>query len=207
MKKILSSFIALLSCTFLSSVAIAAVQINFAPPAKTKNGMETAIFAGGCFWCTESDFDKVKGVISTTSGYTGGTVEDPSYEQVSAGGTGHAEAVMVIYDPKKVSYTDLLKVYWLSIDPLTPNQQFCDSGSQYRSAIFYLDESQKRQAEVYKASLEKRKIFKQPNAGAIFYPAEDYHQDYHTKNPIRYRYYRNGCGRDARLAQVWGKKK
>jgi peptide-methionine (S)-S-oxide reductase len=212
MRKVQSILTAIFCGAFLSSVAIAAVQINFAPPAKTKNGMETAVFAGGCFWCTESDFDKVKGVISTTSGYTGGNVQDPSYEQVSAGGTGHAEAVMVVYDPKKVSYTELLKVYWLSIDPLTPNQQFCDSGSQYRSAIFYLDENQKRQAEAYKASLEKRKIFKQPivteiNAGATFYPAEDYHQDYHTKNPIRYRYYRNGCGRDARLAQVWGKKK
>jgi peptide-methionine (S)-S-oxide reductase len=195
-----------------SSIIFAAVKINFAPMAKTKDGMEIAIFAGGCFWCMESDFDKVKGVISTTSGYTGGKLENPSYEQVSAGGTGHAESVMVKFDPKKVSYAQLLKTYWLNIDPLTPNRQFCDSGTQYRSAIFYLNESQKTQAETYKTSLEKSKLFKQPivteiNAGSTFYPAEEYHQDYHSKNPIRYNYYRNGCGRDARLKEVWGNQK
>jgi peptide-methionine (S)-S-oxide reductase len=214
MKKFLSlrATLALLFSTAICGAALAVVNVNFAPPVKTKEGYETAIFAGGCFWCTESDFDKVKGVITTTSGYIGGKVENPTYEQVSAGGTGHAEAVMVTFDPKKVTYAKLLQVYWLSIDPLTPNRQFCDSGSQYRSAIFYLDENQRKQAEAYKASLEKRKVFTQPivteiNAGSTFYPAEDYHQDYHTKNPIRYRYYRNGCGRDARLEQVWGKKK
>jgi peptide-methionine (S)-S-oxide reductase len=195
-----------------SSLVFAVVNINSAPMAKTKDGMEIAIFAGGCFWCMESDFDKVKGVISTTSGYTGGKIENPTYEQVSAGGTGHAESVMVKFDPKKVSYANLLKTFWLNIDPLTPDRQFCDSGTQYRSAIFYLSESQKIQAEAYKASLEKSKFFKQPivteiNAGSAFYPAEEYHQDYHSKNPIRYNYYRNGCGRDARLKEVWGSQK
>jgi len=186
--------------------------VDLGPPARSSSGLETAIFAGGCFWCTESDFDKVPGVVSTTSGYTGGTVKNPSYEEVSAGGTGHAESVLVKYDPKKISYAQLLKAYWLSIDPLTANRQFCDGGHQYRSAIFYMNESQKKQAFAYKKSLENSHFFKQPivteiTAATEFYPAEDYHQDYHDKNPIRYNYYRNACGRDARLEQVWGKKK
>lgn len=211
MKNIFSKLLLLLSVSLVSSFAFSAVLVDIAGPVKSKDGLETAIFAGGCFWCTESDFDKVKGVVSTTSGYTGGSVKNPSYEQVSAGGTGHAEAVLVKFDPKKITYAQLLKTYWLSIDPLTANRQFCDSGSQYRSAIFYSNESQKKQAMAYKKSLEDSKFFKQPIVTEIivaakFYPAEDYHQDYHNKNPVRYNYYRNSCGRDDRLKQVWGKK-
>jgi peptide-methionine (S)-S-oxide reductase len=211
-KNIFTRLLLVLVTVFLSSFAFSAVMVDLGPPGKPASGLETAIFAGGCFWCTESDFDKVPGVVSTTSGYTGGRVKNPSYEEVSAGGTGHAEAVLVTYDPKKISYAKLLKAYWLSIDPLTANRQFCDGGNQYRSAIFYLNETQKKQALAYKKSLEDSQFFKQPivteiNAASEFYPAEDYHQDYHNKNPVRYRYYRSSCGRDARLEQVWGKKK
>jgi len=195
-----------------SGFAFSAVMVDLGPPAKSASGLETAVFAGGCFWCTESDFDKVPGVVSTVSGYIGGTVKNPSYEEVSAGGTGHAEAVEVKFDPKKITYANLLKVYWLSIDPLTANRQFWDGGSQYRSAIFYTSENQKKQSFAYKKSLEDSKFFDRPivteiTAATEFYPAEDYHQDYHTKNPVRYNYYRSSCGRDKRLEQVWGKKK
>lgn len=213
MKNIFAKILLAAGTVVVSGFAFSAVVVNLdGPNSKSKAGLETAIFAGGCFWCTESDFDKVKGVVSTTSGYIGGTVKNPSYEQVSAGGTGHAEAVEVVFDPKKISYAKLLKSYWLSIDPLTANRQFCDGGSQYRSAIFYTSESQKKQALASRKSLQASKFFKQPivteiNPASTFYPAEDYHQDYHNKNPIRYSYYRNGCGRDDRLAQVWGKKK
>jgi peptide-methionine (S)-S-oxide reductase len=168
-----------------------------------------ATFAGGCFWCMEHPFDVLDGVISTTSGYTGGKVVNPTYEQVSSGRTGHAEAVQVVYDPKKVSYEKLLDVFWHNIDPTVKDQQFCDAGSQYRSAIFYHDDEQKRLAEASKAALEKNKPFKGPIYTEItrateFYPAEDYHQDYYLKNSLRYKFYRNGCGRDARLKQLWG---
>jgi len=168
-----------------------------------------ATFAGGCFWCVESDFDKVDGVISTTSGYTGGHTANPSYEQVSHGGTGHAEAVEIAYDPAKVSYKKLLDVFWHNIDPLAKDRQFCDRGDQYRSAIFYHDEEQRALAEASKAAVEKR--FEQPVATQIvpagpFYKAEEYHQDYYMKNPVRYKFYRFNCGRDARLEELWGKK-
>ena len=171
---------------------------------------ETAIFAGGCFWCVESDFDKVEGVISTTSGYIGGHVENPTYRQVSGGGTGHTEAVAIEFDPQKVSYETLLGVFWRNIDPTVKDQQFCDHGSQYRSGIFYLDETQKQLAEKSVAELEKTKPFKEPIVTEItragtFYPAEAYHQDYYQKNPVRYKYYRWGCGRDQRLETLWGK--
>ncbi len=171
---------------------------------------ETAIFAGGCFWCVESDFDKVEGVISTTSGYIGGHVENPTYRQVSGGGTGHTEAVAIEFDPQKVSYETLLGVFWRNIDPTVKDQQFCDHGSQYRSGIFYLDETQKQLAEKSVAELEKTKPFKAPIVTEItragtFYPAEAYHQDYYQKNPVRYKYYRWGCGRDQRLETLWGK--
>lgn len=170
---------------------------------------EVAIFAGGCFWCTEADFDKVPGVISTTSGYIGGTVANPTYKQVSSGKTGHLEAVQVHFDPAKISYAKLLAVFWPTIDPLTSNGQFCDHGPQYRSAIFYNNPEQKREAEASKAKLEASHRFSQPVVTEIlpateFYPAEEYHQDYYLKNPIRYKYYRSNCGRDARLAEVWG---
>ncbi len=166
-----------------------------------------ATFAGGCFWSVELLFDKVDGVLSTTSGYTGGAKKNPTYEEVSAGTTGHAEAVQVTYDPKKVSYEKLLEVFWRNIDPLTPNAQFCDVGSEYRTALFYHDEAQKRLAEKSKKALQGR--FKQPIvteivAASQFYPAEDYHQDFHLKNPARYQLYRIGCGRARRLEELWG---
>ena len=171
---------------------------------------ETAIFAGGCFWCTESDFDKVKGVVATTSGYIGGHKNNPAYKEVSAGGTGHTEAVKVEYDPAQVSYAELLKVFWRNIDPTTPDAQFCDHGSQYRSAIFFMNDEQKRLAQKSKSALEMNKPFKQSivteiTQATMFYPAEAYHQDYHDRNPVRYNYYRWGCGRDARLEELWGK--
>jgi len=168
-----------------------------------------ATLAGGCFWCMEPPFDKLEGVISTTSGYTGGHTKNPSYKQTSSGKTGHTEAIQIVYDPRKVSYEKLLDVFWHNIDPTTPDQQFCDRGSQYRSEIFYHNEEQKHQAEASKAKLNKSKPFKAPivtqvTQASTFYAAEDYHQDYYKKNPIRYRYYRYGCGRDKRLKQLWG---
>jgi peptide-methionine (S)-S-oxide reductase len=168
-----------------------------------------AIFAGGCFWCVESDFDKIAGVISTTSGYTGGQTANPSYEQVSSHATGHAEAVEVVFDPAKVSYQRLLAYFWHTIDPTVKDQQFCDHGSPYRTAIFAQDADQLKIAQASRAALEKSKLLKDPIvtdivlAGA-FYPAEEYHQDYYKKNPIRYKFYRSSCGRDARLQQLWG---
>jgi peptide-methionine (S)-S-oxide reductase len=169
----------------------------------------TAIFAGGCFWCVEADFDKVTGVLDTQSGYIGGERPDPTYDEVSAGGTGHAEAVRITYDPAQVTYTQLLDVFWHSIDPTTPDRQFCDRGSQYRSAIFYLNEEQRRLAEASRAALDADKPFSEPivteiNPAGEFYPAEEYHQDYYRKNPLRYRYYRFSCGRDQRLEELWG---
>ena len=176
---------------------------------QSTGGAETAkaTFAGGCFWCMEPPFDKLDGVVSTISGYTGGTKKNPTYEEVSAGKTGHAEVVQITYDPKKITYEKLLEVFWRNVDPLTPNRQFCDVGSQYRTAIFYHDETQKRLAEESKKALSKR--FKEPIvteivAASEFYPAEDYHQDYYTKNPLRYKYYRYSCGRDQRLEALWG---
>jgi peptide-methionine (S)-S-oxide reductase len=169
-----------------------------------------ATFAGGCFWCTEADFDKVPGVISTTSGYIGGKLANPTYKQVSSGKTGHVEAVQVRFDPSKTSFARLLDAFWPTIDPLTPNAQFCDSGPQYRSVIFYDNAEQKEQAEASMARLESSGRFNQPIVTEIlpatqFYPAEEYHQDFYIKNPIRYKYYRSRCGRDARLAEVWGR--
>jgi peptide-methionine (S)-S-oxide reductase len=194
------------------TIAIAAVLcLAFAAGAAGQGAaqQQTATFAGGCFWCVEADFDKVPGVISTTSGYTGGQVANPSYEQVSHGGTGHAEAVEIAFDPAKVSYQKLLDVFWHNIDPLAKDAQFCDHGNQYRSAIFYHGEEQRRLAEASKAEVAKR--FEQPIATEIvpagpFYKAEDYHQDYYMKNPVRYKFYRFNCRRDARLEALWGKK-
>lgn len=168
-----------------------------------------ATFAGGCFWCMEPPFDALDGVIATTSGYTGGHVSNPSYEQVSAGGTGHAESVQVLYDPETVSYEKLLDVFWHNIDPTTADAQFCDHGHQYRTAIFVHDEEQRRLAEESKAELEASGKLDAPVATEIvdattFYPAEEYHQDYYLKNPLRYRYYRAGCGRDRVLERIWG---
>ena len=168
-----------------------------------------AVFAGGCFWCVESDFDKIPGVLSTTSGYTGGTTANPTYEQVSGHSTGHAEVVEVVYDPTKVSYQRLVEYFWHTIDPTVKDQQFCDRGTPYRSAIFAQNAEQLKVAQASRAALEKSKPFKEGIVTEIvlagtFYPAEEYHQDYYKKNPIRYKYYRNACGRDARLQQLWG---
>ena len=182
------------------------------PAAKTpgaKPGLAKATFAGGCFWCMEAPFDRVKGVVSTTSGYTGGRVKSPTYEAVSAGGTGHAESVQVLFDPAKVTYAQLLEVFWHNIDPLTKDAQFCDHGSQYRSAIFFHDEEQRRQAEQSKKALEESKRFPRPIvteivAASEFYPAEEYHQDFYLRNVERYMSYRMGCGRDRRLKELWG---
>ena len=195
-----SKFLLLTCALWLCSLAAAQAQ----PAAHAK-----AIFAGGCFWCMEPPFDKLPGVISTTSGYVGGQKRNPTYEEVSAGTTGHTEAVQVVYDPKKIGYAKLLEVFWRNIDPTVKNRQFCDIGAQYRSGIFYLDQEQKRLAEESRAALEKSKPFKDPIVTEItlandFWPAEDYHQDYYLKNPLRYAYYRAGCGRDARLKQLWG---
>jgi len=172
---------------------------------------EKAIFAGGCFWCMEHPFDKLEGVISTTVGYTGGTKKDPTYEEVSAGGTGHAESVEVTFDPSRIRYDELLDVFWRNIDPTTPNRQFVDVGSQYRAAIFYLNEEQKRLAEESKARLEASGRYDKPIVTEIvpamtFYRAEEYHQDYYKKNPIRYKFYRYNSGRDRYLEKVWSEK-
>jgi peptide-methionine (S)-S-oxide reductase len=189
---------------WLATLAPAAAQKPAADPPKPA----VAIFAGGCFWCVEADFDKVPGVISTTSGYINGRTPNPTYEQVSRGGTGHAEAVEIVFDPAKVSYEKLLDVFWQNVDPLTKDAQFCDHGDQYRSAIFYQGDAQRQLAEKSKVAVQVR--FKEPvqteiAAAGTFYKAEDYHQDYHLKNPIRYKFYRFNCGRDARLQQLWGK--
>lgn len=159
----------------------------------------------------EPPFEKLAGVISVTSGYTGGVTRNPRYEEVSAGSTGHAESVRIQFDPAKVSYAQLLQVFWHNIDPTVTNRQFCDSGSQYRSAIFYHDESQKKLALQSKTALENAKTFSEPlvteiTPASTFYPAEEYHQDYHRKNPLRYKYYRYSCGRDKRLKELWGDK-
>jgi len=171
--------------------------------------LQKASFAAGCFWCTEEAFEKVPGVVSAVSGYTGGSVKNPSYEQVSSGRTGHTEAVLVTYDPAKVSYEKLLETFWLNHDPTANNRQFCDSGTQYRPAIFYYTDEQKRLAEASKAKWEKEKPFRQPIITPIqpatdFYPAEEYHQDYYKKNAFQYHFYVTGCGRYARLDELWG---
>ena len=174
-----------------------------------KGGQAIATFAGGCFWCMEGPFDELDGVLSTTSGYTGGQTVNPTYEEVSAGGTGHTEAVQVVYDPQKISYQELLAVYWPNTDPTTPDAQFCDHGSQYRPEIFYHDDKQRQSAEASKEEIKRTKTFSAPLVTEItqataFYPAEEYHQDFYRKNPIRYKFYRFTCGRDARLATLWG---
>ncbi|WP_224958522.1 peptide-methionine (S)-S-oxide reductase MsrA [Geomonas subterranea] len=171
--------------------------------------LQKATFAGGCFWCMEHPFDELPGVVSVTSGYTGGQVKNPTYEEVSAGGTGHAESVQVLYNPAKISYDKLLSRYWHNIDPTVKDRQFCDVGRQYRSAIFYHNEEQKRLALQSKQALEKSRQLKAPIqteivAATEFYPAEEYHQHYYKKNPLRYSYYRLSCGRDHRLKELWG---
>lgn len=199
-KSMVRIWIALLALTALQSAAWAG------DPAKT----ETAIFAGGCFWCMQPPFEQLKGVVSTTVGYTGGHTKNPTYEEVSAGGTGHAESVLIVFDPQQIHYEDLLSVFWHNIDPLTPEAQFCDHGHQYRSAIFTQGDEQHRLAVASKQKLEESKRFPSPIVTEIvpateFYPAEEYHQKYHEKNPARYEFYRWNCGRDKRLEELWGK--
>ena len=170
----------------------------------------TAIFAGGCFWCTEADFDKVPGVLATTSGYIGGKTANPTYQQITGGGTGHAEAVKIEYDPRQVNYEKLLGIYWRTIDPTVVNRQFCDVGDQYRTAIFFGNDSERKVAEDSKKKVEaqlKQMIHTQIVQAGVFYPAEDYHQDFHVRNSTKYKFYRWNCGRDQRLEQLWGKPK
>jgi peptide-methionine (S)-S-oxide reductase len=180
------------------------------PGSAPKPAPAIATFAGGCFWCMEPPYDKLPGVISTTSGYMGGKTKNPTYEQVSTGTTGHAEVVQVQYDPSRVTYATLLEVFWRNIDPTQRDGQFCDHGTQYRTAIFYHNDEQKKLALASKAQIEKTKPFKgdivtEVTAAPEFYPAEEYHQDFYKKNPTRYKFYRAGCGRDARLQALWGK--
>jgi peptide-methionine (S)-S-oxide reductase len=187
-----------------AGIALSALSLG-APAASNAK----AIFAGGCFWCEETAFEGVPGVVSVTSGFTGGQKKNPTYEEVSSGSTGHAESVEVIFDPGKISYERLLEIFWHNVDPFDAGGQFCDRGTQYRSAIFYLDDAQRQAALASKAKLEeqprfKGKIVTQIVAASTFYPAEEYHQDFYKKNPVRYREYRLGCGRDARLKQIWG---
>lgn len=193
--------------------AVAASRVPAAPvaePAMTASGeTASAVFAGGCFWCMEKPFDELDGVRSTTSGYTGGRLENPTYEQVASGNTRHVEAVRVEYDPSKVSYETLIDVFWRNVDPLDDRGQFCDKGYQYTSAIYYGSEAERAVAEASKRALVESgrlpgAVVTRIEPAAPFYPAEDDHQNYYRENPIRYRYYRYGCGRDARLEQLWG---
>jgi peptide-methionine (S)-S-oxide reductase len=207
----------IVSLKILLSVATLALAACNSPASAEKptsltipNGAATAIFAGGCFWCTESDFEKLSGVISAESGYTAGQTANPTYEQVSAGVTGHTEAVRVVYDTAKVSYPQLLEYFWRTIDPTVKDRQFCDSGTQYRSGIYFQNEAERKAAEDSRSALLKdgkvKQVYTEIQMAKVFYPAEEYHQDYYKKNPVRYAYYRKGCGRDARLEQIWGSK-
>jgi peptide-methionine (S)-S-oxide reductase len=190
----------------LSLLASASIAVGADAPRQA-----VATFAGGCFWCMEPPFDKLDGVISTTSGYIGGHQVDPTYKQVSAGTTGHTEAVEIVYDPDRIGYQELLEVFWVNIDPLDARGQFCDKGDQYRTGIFYHDSEQRRLAEASKRELQDSGRLDGPvvteiTAATTFYPAEDYHQDYYQRNPVRYKFYRYSCGRDQRLEQLWGKR-
>lgn len=190
----------------MAGLSVVLSAITGAPAA---TDLEKATFAGGCFWCMEHPFDKLPGVVSVTSGYTGGHEKAPSYEEVSSGRTGHAEAVRIVFDPSRVTYEKLLSVFWHNIDPTTRDRQFCDAGHQYRSAIFYHNEEQQRLALQSKTLLEKTKPFREPVVTELvqaseFYPAEEYHQHYYRKNPIRYKYYTTVCGRERRLKELWG---
>ena len=199
----------LLASLALSAPLAAAAPASASKPAPSAQ-LKKATFAGGCFWCMEPPYEKLPGVVSVTSGYTGGKKANPTYEEVSAGGTGHAEAVQILYDPRKISYQQLLEVFWRNIDPTVKDRQFCDVGNQYRSGIFYHDEEQRRLALESKKRIEQTKRFREPVvtevvAATQFFPAEEYHQDYYKKNPIKYKFYRTNCGRDRRLKELWGK--
>jgi peptide-methionine (S)-S-oxide reductase len=197
---------------FMAATLLLALGLTFSVSAQSsdsRSGYAKATFAGGCFWCMEPPYDKLDGVISTISGYTGGNVPNPTYEQVSSGRTGHTEVVQIEYDPSKISYEELLEVFWKNVDPVDGGGQFCDRGDQYRTGIFYHDEEQQRLAEQSKRELERSGllpggIVTEITPLAVFYAAEEYHQDYYQKNPLRYKYYRTACGRDRRLQQLWG---
>jgi peptide-methionine (S)-S-oxide reductase len=201
----LSGFTATVWLLLSSASFVAGAQM--AKTADSPTATATAVFAGGCFWCVEADFDKLPGVIATQSGYTGGKTPNPTYHQVSAGGTGHTEAVRVSYDPAKLSYQQLVDYFWRHIDPTVKDRQFCDIGTQYRSAIYWQNETERKIAEASRDALLKsgklQQVFTEIAAASVFYPAEEYHQDYYTKNPIRYAYYRKSCGRDARVHEIW----
>jgi peptide-methionine (S)-S-oxide reductase len=187
--------------------AVAALLLSGAASAANERATETAIFAGGCFWCVESDFDRIPGVLETVSGYTGGTTPNPTYGQVTAGGTGHREAVRITYDPARVDYGQLLTAFWHSVDPTDPGGQFCDRGVPYQTAIFVDGDEQRRLAEASKQAAERslgQEIVTPIEAAGPFFPAEDYHQDYYRKNPLQYRFYRWNCGRDQRVRELWG---
>lgn len=206
MRKYISIFFSLF---FLNSYSFAAEKKTAAAVSATA-ATETALFAGGCFWCMVGPFQKLNGVIKVESGYTGGHTLNPTYEDVSKKETGHRESVQVIFDPKKITYDELMNVYWKNIDPVDSAGQFCDKGNQYKSAIYYTTDEQKKIAETSKEKLAKSGVLQKPIVTEIiaaqkFYAAEEYHQDYYKKNPIRYKYYRNGCGRDKRLEELWGK--
>jgi peptide-methionine (S)-S-oxide reductase len=207
MKRFALPIFAAAAVAVLSYMAVGPIQAQTEAAKPPPAGLAVATFAAGCFWCTESDFDKVAGVVSTTSGYTGGHKPNATYYEVGSGSTGHAEAVRVEFDPKKVSYQKLLDVYWRNVDPFDARGQFCDKGSQYRPEIFVHDAEQKKLAEASKAAVEaelKKPVVVKIEQAGPFYIAEDYHQDYHNKNSTRYKFYRYNCGRDARLEQVWG---
>ncbi|GAA4030339.1 peptide-methionine (S)-S-oxide reductase MsrA [Actimicrobium antarcticum] len=193
---------------FLSMLLLSATAHAQTPPAAVAAAPASAVFGGGCFWCIEADFEKLPGVLTVESGYSGGKVVNPTYQQVSAGNSGHIEVVKVNYDPAKVSYATLLDYFFHHIDPTVKDRQFCDVGNQYRSAIFVENDAQRAAVDASKAAILKagkvKEIFTETIPLTKFYMAEDYHQDYYKKNPIRYAYYRNGCGRDARVAEVWG---
>jgi len=198
----------------IAMLALAAFPVNIlkAEEPDQSSGFAAATFAGGCFWCMQPPFDKLSGVVKTTVGYAGGKEKSPTYKQVSSGRTGHAESVEIIYDPSKISYADLLNVFWMQINPTTPDRQFVDVGKQYRAAIFYHDEAQKEAAAASKENLEKSGRFDGPvvteiTAATEFYPAEEYHQDYYKKNPLRYKFYRFNSGRDQYLDKVWHEEK
>ncbi|MEO8218183.1 MAG: peptide-methionine (S)-S-oxide reductase MsrA [Acidobacteriota bacterium] len=194
----------------LITVSLLTVPGTAAPVGKTNMspaGLEKATFAGGCFWCMEHPFDELPGVVSVRSGYTGGTKDRPTYEEVSSGTTGHAESVQILFDPRKIGYAKLLEVYWHNVDPTVENQQFCDHGHQYRSAIFFESEKQHALAEASKKAVQQqlgKTVYTEVVPALTFWPAEEYHQHYYKKNPIRYKFYRSGCGRDARLHEIWG---
>jgi peptide-methionine (S)-S-oxide reductase len=196
----------------LSALLIGGSALAADAPAQPATAATTAsaIFAGGCFWCIEADFEKLPGVLGAESGYTAGKTLNPTYEQVSAGGSGHTEAIRVTYDPAKVSYPQLVDYFWRHIDPTVKDRQFCDSGTQYRSGIYWQNDAEKKVAEASREALLKggklAQIHTEIIAATVFYPAEEYHQDYYKKNPIRYAYYRKSCGRDARVDEVWGRK-